>query len=121
VAPTRETPTSGAASSTGQQSLQQLEATVMEIVKELVGADVAPGAPLAAQGLDSLAAMELRQKLQVRCLLSHSFKTPMVILRATLIQRPTQHERTIIQIRHMVGGHPPPLCLPKVSPGGLGL
>jgi aryl carrier-like protein len=34
-------------------------------VRELVGGEVAPDEPLAAQGLDSLAGMELRQKLQV--------------------------------------------------------
>jgi aryl carrier-like protein len=36
-------------------------------VRELVGSEVAPNEPLAAQGLDSLAGMELRQKLQVPC------------------------------------------------------
>ena len=36
-------------------------------VRDLVGADVSPAEPLAAQGLDSLAGMELRQKLQVTC------------------------------------------------------
>ena len=34
-------------------------------VRELIGGEVAPDEPLAAQGLDSLAGMELRQKLQV--------------------------------------------------------
>jgi aryl carrier-like protein len=34
-------------------------------VRDLVGSDVAPDEPLASQGLDSLASMELRQKLQV--------------------------------------------------------
>ena len=37
-------------------------------VRELVGGEVAPDEPLAAQGLDSLAGMELRQKLQVHTL-----------------------------------------------------
>ena len=42
-----------------------LEAEVAGMVRGFVGADVDVSAPLAAQGLDSLAAMELRQKLQV--------------------------------------------------------
>lgn len=46
-------------------SRAELEAAVAEAVRALVGADVAPDALLAAQGLDSLAAMELRHKLQV--------------------------------------------------------
>lgn len=36
------------------------------MVASFVGRDVAADEPLVAQGLDSLAAMELRQKLQVR-------------------------------------------------------
>lgn len=48
------------------QSLQELESAVLEIIQELVGSAVSPDAPLAAQGLDSLASMELRQKLQAR-------------------------------------------------------
>ena len=47
-------------------SLQEMEAVVGGIVGELVGAGVAPGAPLAAQGLDSLAALELRRQLEAR-------------------------------------------------------
>ena len=45
-----------------------LEAEVAGMVRGFVGADVDTSAPLAAQGLDSLAAMELRQKLQVASL-----------------------------------------------------
>ncbi len=48
-----------------KRSLSSVQAIVSEIVKGLVGQDVAADAPLVAQGLDSLAAMELRQKLQV--------------------------------------------------------
>ena len=50
----------------GTPSLQDLQAAVLVMVRELVGADIAPDVPLGAQGLDSLAAMELRQKLQVQ-------------------------------------------------------
>ena len=38
---------------------------MLEVVADLVGGNVDPGDPLASQGLDSLAAMELRQRLQV--------------------------------------------------------
>lgn len=47
-------------------SLQVVEAVIGGIVSELVGAGVAPDAPLAAQGLDSLAALELRRQLEAR-------------------------------------------------------
>lgn len=43
-----------------------LEEQVMSVIRDLVGADVAKDQPLVAQGLDSLASMELRQKLQVK-------------------------------------------------------
>ena len=46
-------------------STAELQAEVTHLVQGYLGADVDPAAPLAAQGLDSLAAMELRQKLQV--------------------------------------------------------
>ena len=42
-----------------------LEAEILTLVHRFVGANVSAHQPLAAQGLDSLAAMELRQKLQV--------------------------------------------------------
>lgn len=44
---------------------QTLEAEICGMVAGYVGTDVDASMPLAAQGLDSLAAMELRQKLQV--------------------------------------------------------
>lgn len=47
------------------QTLEELQQEVLGVVRDLVGGEVDPGAPLGAQGLDSLAAMELRQKLQV--------------------------------------------------------
>lgn len=47
------------------RTLVDVEAAVLEVVRDLVGGDVDVGEPLAGQGLDSLAAMELRQKLQV--------------------------------------------------------
>lgn len=47
-----------------------MEAVIGGIVGELVGAGVAPDAPLAAQGLDSLAALELRRQLEARCYIS---------------------------------------------------
>ena len=42
-----------------------LERQVVDLVRSYVGDDVSPEEPLNKQGLDSLAAMELRQKLQV--------------------------------------------------------
>ena len=38
---------------------------MLEVAADLVGGSIDVGEPLAGQGLDSLAAMELRQKLQV--------------------------------------------------------
>lgn len=52
-------------------SQAQLEEAITEAVRSLIGADVAPDAPLAAQGLDSLTSMELRHKLQVGSPLPH--------------------------------------------------
>ena len=46
-------------------SAAALEAEILALVQSYVGEQVAPDEPLAKQGLDSLAAMELRQKLQV--------------------------------------------------------
>ncbi len=48
-----------------QLSAAELEAEISALVHGYVGDKVDPTAPLAVQGLDSLAAMELRQKLQV--------------------------------------------------------
>lgn len=39
--------------------------TMLKVASELIGGSVDVGEPLAGQGLDSLASMELRQKLQV--------------------------------------------------------
>ncbi|KAK9803914.1 hypothetical protein WJX72_004698 [[Myrmecia] bisecta] len=47
-------------------SATNLEADILELVRSYVGANVRLDQPLASQGLDSLAAMELRQKLQER-------------------------------------------------------
>jgi hypothetical protein len=53
-------------------TVETLEAAVTDLVVDLTGSRPAPEQPLAAQGLDSLAAMELRQKLQARaCLCAH--------------------------------------------------
>lgn len=46
-------------------SIEQALSDIIGIVRDLTGSDVDPAAPLLAQGLDSLAAMELRQKIQV--------------------------------------------------------
>ena len=48
---------------------ETLEAAVADLVANLTGSRPEPDRPLAAQGLDSLAAMELRQKLQARACL----------------------------------------------------
>jgi hypothetical protein len=50
----------------GRASAAELEAAIAGVVAELVGARVAPVAPLAGQGLDSLAALELRRQLEAR-------------------------------------------------------
>lgn len=42
-----------------------IQSTISDLVRSYVGDEVDANAPLAQQGLDSLAAMELRQKLQV--------------------------------------------------------
>lgn len=47
------------------RSLADLEAMVLAVVVDLVGEGVDVNEPLSSQGLDSLASMELRQKLQV--------------------------------------------------------
>ena len=49
---------------------ESLEVAVAELVTDLTGSSPAPDQPLAAQGLDSLAAMELRQKLQASAFLA---------------------------------------------------
>lgn len=51
-------------------SIAELQAVVLDCVNPLLAEPAAADAPLAAQGLDSLASMELRQKLQV-CPHSH--------------------------------------------------
>ena len=43
----------------------ELEAAILQLVQDVLGVEVAIDQPLAAQGLDSLAAIEIRQKLQV--------------------------------------------------------
>lgn len=43
-----------------------LRADILDVVRSYVGGNLVTDAPLAKQGLDSLAAMELRQKLQAR-------------------------------------------------------
>lgn len=45
--------------------IEGVTAEIMQMVASFVGRDVDADLPLVAQGLDSLAAMELRQKLQV--------------------------------------------------------
>ena len=46
-------------------SLADTEATILHIAGNLTGTELTRDQPLASQGLDSLVAMELRQKLQV--------------------------------------------------------
>lgn len=43
----------------------EMEVMIMDTLRDLIGETVDPAKPLIGQGLDSLAAMELRQKLQV--------------------------------------------------------
>lgn len=47
------------------KSSEEVQAAIEGLVKSYIGGTVATDVPLAQQGLDSLAAMELRQKLQV--------------------------------------------------------
>ena len=63
----QETPATAApqAMSGPQQSLEEVQRLVLDVVRDLVGGEVDPAVALGTQGLDSLAAMELRQKLQV--------------------------------------------------------
>lgn len=49
----------------GHKDAIAITTQVMEMVRESVAMDVDASKPLAIQGIDSLAAMELRQKLQV--------------------------------------------------------
>lgn len=56
---------SAAAPAPVKRTLANVEAAVLAVARDLIGGDVDVGEPLAGQGLDSLAAMELRQKLHV--------------------------------------------------------
>lgn len=56
----------GSSSTGGGIDAAALQQEILEMVRGFVGADVAVDQPLVAQGLDSLAGMELRQKLQVQ-------------------------------------------------------
>ena len=47
-------------------SLAEIETAILDIAGDLIGSQVARDQALASQGLDSLAAMELRRKLQVQ-------------------------------------------------------
>lgn len=67
-------------SSTGFKSVPHPFVPLCAQVRDLVGADVAPDEPLALQGLDSLASMELRQKLQAR--LNKAYKFCVCVLTA---------------------------------------
>ena len=70
------TPEAGSSSSSSSRSGEHLaagcardaaaiEVEILSLVQGFVGPDVSAEQPLASQGLDSLAAMELRQRLQV--------------------------------------------------------
>ena len=48
---------------------------IMKALEELIGGSVDPDTPLLRLGLDSLATIELRQKLQVRCRTAAKFCT----------------------------------------------
>ena len=70
-------------------SAAALEAEILALVQSYVEEQVAPDEPLAKQGLDSLAAMELRQKLQVcfagaACVLCQSKPTSCCLCNGTL-------------------------------------
>lgn len=56
---------SATALSQSAKSQFELEKVIMDALQDLIGETVDPAKPLAGQGLDSLAAMELRQKLEV--------------------------------------------------------
>ena len=62
----------------------EIEADIVALVQDFVGPNVSADQPLAAQGLDSLAAMELRQKLQVCkciiCAVLHGYTRPLILL-----------------------------------------
>ena len=65
---------------------------IMEALQELVGETVDPNKPLFGQGLDSLAAIELRQKLQVR--LCFSAKSLSVALDSFAVSPPKKVQTT---------------------------
>ena len=52
------------------------EAAIVDLGTSYVGKGVDRDTPMAQQGLDSLAAMELRQKLQVKCAVLARFSLP---------------------------------------------
>ena len=70
-----------------------LEAEILALVEGFVGSEVSVEKPLAAQGLDSLAAMELRQKLQVGLPTSYFFQfccLPDTIVWGPALELPSQ-------------------------------
>ena len=59
-------PTTSSSATRSSKSREELQAQIAAIVSSLTGTEVELEQPLASQGLDSLASMELRQKLQVQ-------------------------------------------------------
>ena len=49
--------------------IEDIKDTIVTTLRDIIGREVDDDEPLIAQGLDSLAAMELRKRMQVQCLI----------------------------------------------------
>ena len=58
----------GTSTNTRLRSSEDIKDTIVAALRDIMGTEVDDDEPLIAQGLDSLAAMELRKRMQVQCL-----------------------------------------------------